>query len=128
MYEFICLGCGKKIVLPAKHGIGQKYCSKECYNKYISEQRKLQRKERALVAAAKAVASDTNKPLVNVKKCAKCVYGFHDNGQTWHCGYLFKTGRTRTAQHPEGLTAECQEFAPRKRERKRKCEEKGSDR
>lgn len=56
-----------------------------------------------------------NKRLVSEKLCRKCEFSYHNDCLGYHCGYQFKTGTTRTAMHPEGLTAECQEFMPKQR-------------
>lgn len=63
----------------------------------------------------KATVIKYSKPLVDPKLCAKCVYSETDNVYGYCCGYLNKTGRTRTSLHPEGLTSDCKEFKPRKR-------------
>ena len=65
---------------------------------------------------AKAGSGDTvGKPLVDTKWCQKCEYGAGGEQGTPYCGYMLKTGTTRTARHPEGLTSTCYEFEPRKK-------------
>lgn len=62
---------------------------------------------------------DYSKPLVDLKKCAKCIYAAGGNTNIY-CGYLNITGHSRTSLHPEGLTSDCKEFMPRKRGRPKK--------
>lgn len=59
-----------------------------------------------------------NKRLVSEKLCRKCEFSYHNDCLGYHCGYLYKTGTTRTAMHPEGLTSECHEFMPKQRKHK----------
>lgn len=122
MYDFTCLNCGKKAVLPVTSCTPKKFCCRTCYREYIAKHRtmpdtKPRINSRPQAAPAKAGASDTSKPLVDPKLCRKCWYGVSQSGYT-HCGYLLKTGTTRTALHPEGLTSECYEFKPRQRTHK----------
>lgn len=66
---------------------------------------------------AKAGVSDSWKPLVDQRRCAKCrwrhIYTHH-----FFCGYMFFHDHSRTSLHPEGLSADCKEFEPRQRTHK----------
>lgn len=62
--------------------------------------------------------SKYSRPLVDPKLCAKCVYHENSNIYGFCCGYLTKTGHTRTSLHPEGLTSDCKEFKAKTRARK----------
>jgi hypothetical protein len=67
-------------------------------------------------SAAAAAESDNlsrlSEPLVDIKYCRKCAYSLR-YAKGYHCGYMFFTGHTRTALHPEGLTPTCYEFEPK---------------
>ena len=110
----------------------RRFCGKECretarsmglFKSTPRGEGRHKRSKEAMEAQAKARASDSQnvseKPLVDPKKCNKCIYALKKNHATSHCGYVFITGRTRTAQHPEGLTSECHEFSPKPRKRKK---------
>lgn len=121
MYDFTCLNCGKKDVLPVTSCTPKKFCSRACYLEYIAKYKTMPdtkpRINRATGAPAKAGASDTSKPLVDPKWCRKCVYCVTQSNIK-HCGYMFIKGTTRTALHPEGLASTCYEFEPKQRKHK----------
>lgn len=118
MYEFTCLNCGKKDVLPVTSCTPKKFCCRACYREYIAKHRTMPDTKPRInsrpKAAAKAVASDIRKPLVDIRQCKKCVFGVTQSGYI-HCGYVLIKGTTRTALHPDGLTSTCYEFVQKQR-------------
>ena len=121
MYDFTCLNCGKKDVLPVTSCTPKKFCSRACYLEYIAKYKTMPdtkpRINKATGAPAKAGASDTSKQLVDPKWCRKCVYCVTQSNVK-HCGYMLIKDTTRTALHPEGLTSTCYEFEPKQRKHK----------
>ena len=121
MYDFTCLNCGKKDVLPVTSCTPKKFCCRACYLEYIAKYKTMPdtkpRINRATGAPAKAGASDTSKQLVDPKWCRKCVYCVTQSNVK-HCGYMLIKDTTRTALHPEGLTSTCYEFEPKQRKHK----------
>ena len=122
MYDFTCLNCGKKAVLPVTSCTPKKFCCRTCYREYIAKYRtmpdtKPRINSRPQAAPAKAGASDTSrKPLVDIGKCKRCAYGTGDEySKACSCNYFVIAGHSRTSLHPEGLTSTCYEFKPRKR-------------
>lgn len=119
-YEFDCAVCRKHVVIPDFRGQPPKYCSVTCRKAGDAirrrERRLLEKQKKSNFVLAEQVQNDH--PLVPVQKCAKCRYS-QLVGQFLCCGYFEFSGQTRTSLHPEGLTAECQEFKPRARERKK---------
>lgn len=110
-YEFDCAYCGKHVVMEHDRGQRKKYCSKKCSSAMWEELhrgRKKGQKDKVTLSY----------PLVPVRQCAKCRYGLLV-GSDICCAYFEIAGQTRTSLHPEGLTAECQEFKPRAMERKK---------
>lgn len=89
-YQYTCVQCGKQFTGPNNRR--RKYCSKGCLR---ASQRVEEKK--APVSA-----------LVAAKWCQKCQYG----SEGGYCLYIFITGHSRTAQHPEGLTKHCAEYKP----------------
>lgn len=110
METYTCQNCGKENTIMQGGSSARKFCNRECQKEYY-------RKKEAVAAVARVVASDKRKPLVDPKKhCTRCRWSIsiqHGGGR--HCGYMFITGKSRVAMHPEGLTSECQEFEPRQR-------------
>lgn len=121
MYDFTCLNCGKKAVLPVTSCTPKKFCCRTCYREYIAKHRTMPdtkpRINKATGAPAKAGASDTSQQLVDPKWCRKCVYCVTQSNIK-HCGYMLIKDTTRTALHPEGLTSTCYEFEPKQRKHK----------
>ena len=123
MYEFICLNCGKKAILRTTSCTPKKFCCRTCYSEYVRKRgavpdTKQEINKATAAVPAKAGASDTSKQLVDPKWCRKCEYGAGGQFNIPHCGYMIKTGTTRTALHPEGLTSTCYEFKPKQRKHK----------
>ena len=120
MYELTCKTCSKKFFHKKAE---TNCCSEECRRAYQS---KIMRGKKyaprishvATAAPAKAGASDTGKQMVDPKWCRKCEYGAGGEQGTPYCGSMLKTGTTRTALHPEGLTSTCYEFKPKQRKHK----------
>lgn len=110
MDKYTCLNCGTENPIMQGGSSARKFCNRDCQKAYC-------RKKEAAAAAAKVVASDKRKPLVDPKKrCSRCKWAVsigHGGGR--HCGYMLITGKSRVAMHPEGLTPECQEFEQRQR-------------
>lgn len=110
MNSGICPNCGKEFPLDEKNGtVARKYCSMKCRKEYAekkAERQKLLRKTQRL--------SDT---LVPQERCRTCRYA-QKCGPLYHCGYFLQLDTTRTALHPEGLTADCKEYEPKGRTRK----------
>jgi hypothetical protein len=122
MYDFTCLNCGKKAVLPVTSCTPKKFCCRTCYREYIAKHRtmpdtKPRINSRMQAAPAKAGASDTSrKPLVDIGKCKRCAYGTGDEySNACSCNYFVIAGHSRTSLHPEGLTSTCYEFKPKKK-------------
>jgi hypothetical protein len=112
MYDFTCLNCGKKHTVPSANVAPKKFCNRTCWREYCEKTR-----NKAAEALAKAGASDTGrKPLVDIGKCKRCVYGTGDeDSKACSCNYFVIAGHSRTSLHPEGLTSTCYEFKPKKK-------------
>lgn len=59
--------------------------------------------------------------MVPYEQCAKCQYSIRYADTVQVCNHFDVMGQTRTSLHPEGLTDDCKEFQPRKRQRKPKA-------
>ena len=122
-YEFDCAWCGKHAFVSKYRGQPPKYCSDQCRRDSAAAKKREHRKR-----ADHSKQNGTSKPkhpglehdgiLVPVMKCAKCRYS-QLVGRFLVCGYFEFTGQTRTSRHPEGLTADCREFKPLARARKK---------
>lgn len=105
LYEFTCAGCGKKTSVAYRCGGPPKYCSVEC--------REAAQKERDRKARKRFT-----QPPVPYRVCKKCRWGRCTNNSTsLLCTYSEYHDTSRTALHPEGLTADCKEFEPKRRKR-----------
>lgn len=109
MIEHHCPACGA--ILFYRSGKFKKFCNSKCKADYYEKKRQ-EKAEKAAEAAKLRV------PLVPESQCKKCKYGLLF-GERCGCGYMFATGQPRLLLHPEGLSAECKEFEPRKRKRPR---------
>lgn len=115
-YEYTCVFCGKPAVRERLTGRYPEYCSVTCRRKaqksvYL-EVREEQEKARRIKEqmAASAHPTDWKKQLVAPERCEQCRYGVKMHSKIWCCGYSDITGQTRLAQHPGGLTENCEEF------------------
>lgn len=98
-YEYICAYCGKKF--SGRKQINRRFCSTECKNAANKE-------------AIPGKRLSVTEPVVPPQKCKKCVHGAVAIDNVWPiCNYIFDTGKSRVQMHPEGLTAQCREFAPK---------------
>lgn len=98
-YEYICAYCGKKF--SGRKRVNRKYCSTEC-------------QRIAYGAAQRKPSRNMTEPIVPASKCRKCLYGASSTADYPGCSYLFATGESRVKLHPEGLTAKCEEYIPRR--------------
>lgn len=128
MQTHICEICGKAF----EGNAVRRFCGRSCYGKARSaglvksapfrhgNNGSPKHTKTPVDVPAKAGASDNrkHKRLVDERRCRMCEYEFHSDNLGYHCGYLHKTGTTRTAQHPEGLTSDCREFMPKQRKHK----------
>lgn len=107
IYTGICPNCGKEFALFVNgHQEERKYCSKECWRECV--------RKRAEAKKHRGRPHSISKTLVPQERCQKCKYSAKYS-HFYHCGYVLMKGTTRTALHPEGLTADCQEFEPKRR-------------
>ena len=118
MDDFTCLNCGKKHTVPSANVTPKKFCNRTCYQEHCMKKYGTKSTAKSTDAPATAGASDTSRQLVDPKKCRRCEYGAGGQFNIPHCGYMFKTGTTRTALYPEGLTSTCYEFKPKQRKHK----------
>lgn len=107
-YETLCPNCGETVTVP------NVFCDRKCWKEYQDKKRIEQERRRA-----KCRGYQSSRPLVPEDLCMNCKYS-QKYSQLVGCGYFFIKGETRLAKHPEGLTAECQEFEPRKTPRRRR--------
>ena len=120
-YEFDCAWCGKHAFVSKYRGQPPKYCSDHCRREsdnYRKRERRKNEKKKNPSYWMGNPDSEQNTALVPILKCAKCRYS-QLVGQFLVCGYFEFTGQTRTIRHPDGLTADCREFMPRARARKK---------
>ena len=111
-YFGVCPGCGKKFSLYENGNLKErKYCSKECWMAYARNQ--MEEKQQA-EQKRRGRRPSGPKTLVPQERCQKCKYSAKYRN-LYHCGYMLMKGTTRTALHPEGLTADCLEFEPKRR-------------
>lgn len=111
-YFGVCPGCGKKFSLYENGNLKErKYCSKECWAAYV-DGKKAEQEEKAKKRRGRRAA--IHQTLVPQERCEKCKYS-QRYLDLYHCGYVLVKDTTRTALHPEGLTADCQEFEPKRR-------------
>ena len=108
-YFGVCPGCGEKfpIYINGDH-YERKFCSKDCWRAYAAGKKEAKVQERRKRYAA------MSQTLVPQERCEKCKYSMKYL-HLFHCGYLLMNGTSRTMLHPEGLTADCQEFTPKRR-------------
>lgn len=100
--------CGKLVQIETAFIRMRKYCSKACC-KEAQKQKELEKwKQRTILS----------KPLVPYKVCMNCKWSRVRNKENMSCTYMDRHDHTRTFLHPEGLTAECQEFEPRRKARR----------
>lgn len=118
-HEFDCAWCGKHVVIEDYRGQPPKYCSVKC-RKDISAMKKREHRERERLKQQYCYTAAPDKKQertpVPISKCVKCAYSLLVGCEIC-CDYWEITGNSRVAMHPEGLTADCREFKPRKRAR-----------
>lgn len=112
-YEFTCANCGKRHRVSERvgRGIHKKYCNIACRDAFFVKKRKEASKEKARLKQEKI---RRQQPIVPVARCLKCRFAQKEQ-RTITCGYLFATGTSRLLLHPNGLTADCLEYQPKKR-------------
>lgn len=120
-HEFDCAWCGKHVVMKDYRGQPPKYCSEKC-RRDVSAIKKREHRERERLKhlycyTAPPVQTQDLTP-VPITKCVKCAYSLLV-GREICCDYWEATGNSRVAMHTEGLTADCREFKPRARSRKK---------
>lgn len=102
--EFACAMCGARVKLETNYIRKRKYCSRECCIEAQRQKELQKRKHRAILS----------EPLVPVKVCGRCKWSWVVREGVYGCAYAEANEHTRNFLHPEGLTAECKEFEPRK--------------
>lgn len=105
IYEYNCARCGKPVRKEFSRRYAPKYCGPECCREAQKE------RERALRETRKPLRP---LPLVPYKTCKKCRWGRIHNKENMSCTYMEHHDHTRTSLHPEGMTADCKEFEPRR--------------
>ena len=110
MYTHQCPNCGKEIYA-AKNGKMNIFCNQQCHVEYGAKKRKAKEEKAAEQARLRAT-------LVPETLCRKCEYGFCFWTNHYACAHFEIRDKTRLSLHPEGLSADCKEFTPRKRKRK----------
>lgn len=117
IYEYHCIRCGKHVRKDVNRRYTPKYCGPECCRE---AQREMQReRDRTLRESRTPIQA---RPLVPYRICKKCRWGRIHNKDNMSCTYLEHHDHTRTSLHPEGLTADCKEFEPKRRKKHGKSE------
>lgn len=114
VYEFTCANCGKTQILTFREGrCSKKFCNTECMKEYWEKKRQADADE---AKAARAERTKQKRKIVPKSKCRQCKYSSLNRDDTICC-YFELAGHSRLSLHPEGLNANCQEFAPRTKKR-----------
>lgn len=115
IYEWTCAWCGKKNTRERTTGCKPIYCGLNCRRAAQKEAERdakieLEKEKAKRLKELMAKKPEPTPTLVPPEQCNKCKWCGNINGSWSYCGYSDFTGRTRTAQHPEGLTKDCKEF------------------